>query len=202
MAGELVLVRFTVPKYLSLKLTYTQVTGGSGHLGFRVIVRALEAGYRVRAPVRSTSKIAVVKGARSVQKYLDKLEFILVPDILEEGAYDEAVKGVSYIVHSASPLAVDVGYPQTSRFEMKQSNGDHLYQTIDYERDIINPAVKGTIGILTSASSVYTVKRVVITFSAAAIIPFKELTMVESDTVFTGMPLCWSLINPVDEKPR
>lgn len=91
MAGELVLV-----------------TGGSGHLGFRVIISALDAGYKVRAAVRSEFKADLIKAAPSVQAHLDKLTFVIVPDILADGAYDEAVKGVSYILHSASPIAFPV----------------------------------------------------------------------------------------------
>ncbi len=84
------------------------VTGGSGHLGFRVIAVALSSNYHVRAAVRSSEKAAQIKAAKSVQGYLDKLEFVIVPDILADGAYDEAVKGVDYILHVASPISFPV----------------------------------------------------------------------------------------------
>jgi nucleoside-diphosphate-sugar epimerase len=84
------------------------VTGGSGHLGFRAIAFALESGYRVRAAVRSQDKTNQIKAAKSVQQYLDRLEFVMVPDILADGAYDEAVKGVDYVLHVASPISFPV----------------------------------------------------------------------------------------------
>jgi nucleoside-diphosphate-sugar epimerase len=51
---------------------------------------------------------------------------------------------------------------------------------------LIEPAVKGTVGILKSAAKVPSVKRVVITSSEVAIIPWKDFVEVESETVFTG----------------
>jgi nucleoside-diphosphate-sugar epimerase len=71
------------------------------------MVTALEAGYRVRSQVRSTSKSEPIKAAPSIQKYLDKVEFFIVSDIIKDGAFDEAVKGVDYIIHCASPLALE-----------------------------------------------------------------------------------------------
>jgi hypothetical protein len=47
----------------------------------------------VRAAVRSSEKADQIRSAKSVQNYLDRLEFVEVPDILAEGAYDAAVSG-------------------------------------------------------------------------------------------------------------
>lgn len=62
----------------------------------------------MRAAVRSASKAAQIRAAESVQSHLDKLDFVEVPDILREGAYDEAVKGVDYVLHLASPISFPV----------------------------------------------------------------------------------------------
>ena len=86
------------------------ITGGSGHLGFRTLVFALHSGYRIRAAVRSPSKAALIREAKSIQAHLDKLEFVVVPEILADGAYDEAVKGVDYILHVASPISFSVSF--------------------------------------------------------------------------------------------
>ena len=145
------------------KANILQITGGSGHLGFRVVVSALEAGYKVRAAVRCKDKASAIKAAPSVSRYLDSIEFAIVPDILEDGAYDEAVYGVSYILHSASPITFPTDNP---------------------ERDLIEPAVKGTTGILKSAATSATVKRIVITSSEVAIIPWADFIMTELDTIW------------------
>ncbi|KAL1965833.1 hypothetical protein VTN77DRAFT_5154 [Rasamsonia byssochlamydoides] len=135
MAGELVLL-----------------TGATGMVGFRNLVFALQKGYRVRCAVRNEAGFEKIKSRPSVAPYVDQLESVLVPDIAVEGAYDEAVQGgVTYVVHTASPLAMP-----------------HF---TDYENELIVPSVKGTVGILESASKVPGIKRVVITASVASLIP-------------------------------
>jgi nucleoside-diphosphate-sugar epimerase len=131
MAGELVLI-----------------TGASGHIGYRTLVETLQNGYRVRAAVRSKAKQEQI--ANAAQDHASQLSFVLVPDIEQENAYDEAVKGVDYILHIASPLA-------------KQTN--------DFEKDIIQPAIRGTLNMLNSALKEPSITRVVITSSALAINP-------------------------------
>ncbi|KAJ9615661.1 hypothetical protein H2200_001737 [Cladophialophora chaetospira] len=125
-------------------------TGTTGHVGYRTLIEALSKGYRVRAAVRSESKIAEIKAAKSTQPYLDQLTFVIVPNIEKDGAFDEAVKGVDYIVHIASPLA-------------RPSDDD--------EANIIQPAIKGTLSILYSALKEPSIKRVVITSSVVAVMP-------------------------------
>ncbi|EXJ74211.1 uncharacterized protein A1O5_02506 [Cladophialophora psammophila CBS 110553] len=126
------------------------LTGGTGHVGYRTLIEALSKGYRVRAAVRSESKVAEIKAAKSTQQYLDKLSFVIVPNIEKDSVFDEAVKGVDYIVHIASPLA-------------RPSDDD--------EANIIQPAIRGTLSILRSALKEPSIKRVVITSSVAAVSP-------------------------------
>lgn len=126
------------------------LTGGTGHVGHRTLIEALSKGYRVRAAVRSEARIAELKAAKSSQSYLDQLSFILVPDIEKDGAFDEAVKDVDFIVHVASPL------PRPSD---------------DAEANIIRPAIRGTLSILYSALKQPSIKRVVLTSSVVAVLP-------------------------------
>jgi uncharacterized protein YbjT (DUF2867 family) len=70
-----------------------------------VLVTALQAGYRVRASVRRSEQSEQIKSAKSIQPYLNKLEFIVVPDITVDGAFDAALKDVIFVEHIASPLA-------------------------------------------------------------------------------------------------
>ena len=87
------------------------ITGATGHIGFRTLVLALKAGYPVRAAIRSESKKAHILSAPSIKvaKPGSKLTFVIVPDISADGAYDEAVKGSTYILHIASPLVMKIG---------------------------------------------------------------------------------------------
>lgn len=83
---------------------------------------------------------------------------VVVPNIEAPGAYDEAVKDVDGIVHAASPVIFSWDDPS----------------------QVIDPAVKGAIGILTSAHKYgKNVKRVVLTSSKVAIVMENEL---EEDT--------------------
>ena len=158
------------------------ITGGSGHLGHRVIVDALAAGYHVRAAVRTQAKADQILATPSVKafKSLNRLSFAVVPDMLSQGAYDEAVAGTSYVIHVASPIP------------------DSYKEGVDLEAHFIQPAVTGTMNILLAARKTESVKRVVITSSIAAIIPWKDLTSGSSDTVFDEKSRTEFLSGPYD----
>lgn len=124
------------------------VTGASGFVAASVLESFLSHGYHVRGTVRSESSAEGVREAHP--KYVKQLSFSIVPDITVPGAFDEAVKGVDGVIHTASPFILDAK---------------------DYQRDLFDPAVKGTVSILESVQQHNpTVKRVVITSSFAAII--------------------------------
>ena len=137
------------------------MTGASGFLGYRALVLALEAGYRVRAAVRSQAKAETILAAPSIKALApgSKLGFTIVPNIAADGAYDDAVKDVNAILHIASPLAIP---------------------TDDYERDIIVPSIKGILNILKASAKELSVKRIVITSSIIAVIPFTDFMVTEN----------------------
>ncbi|KAK4085030.1 uncharacterized protein Triagg1_20 [Trichoderma aggressivum f. europaeum] len=143
MAGELVLV-----------------TGATGMIGFRTLVFLLEAGYKARAAVRNQAGFDKISQLKPVAPYASQLTSVIVPDITVPGAYDEAVKGVDYIVHVASPLA---------------SNAP---PGIDHESYMIQPAIRGTVGILESAAKTTGIKKIVITGSI--------LSLVDTETFGSG----------------
>ncbi|KAH8110868.1 hypothetical protein DFH11DRAFT_1880257 [Phellopilus nigrolimitatus] len=87
----------------------------------------LERGYSVRGTVRAESKATHVRNL--FKTHGDKLEIVEVPDITKPGAFDAAVQGVDAIAHTASPFHLNADDPN----------------------DVIEPAVKGTVGILESA---------------------------------------------------
>jgi nucleoside-diphosphate-sugar epimerase len=144
------------------------ITGGSGHIGSRIIVDLLSAGYTVLAAVRSQAKADLILNIPSLRALNpgSKLSFTIVPDLLVDGAYDQAIKGATHVIHVASPLA-------------DAHKADESYQT-----SLIDPAVKGTLNILEAAKKAETVKRVVITSSAIAIMSYENFTGGSPDTVF------------------
>ena len=147
------------------------VTGASGHLGFRVVINALTLGYHVRAAVRSQAKADLILASDSIKslKPGSALTFTIVPDLLTPGAYDSAVKDVKYIVHTASPLAE----PTT---EEEKAHVDFA----------IKPAIRGTLNILEAAAKTPRVKRVVITSSVVAAVPWPHFIAEESDHIYNA----------------
>ncbi|KAI9428925.1 D-lactaldehyde dehydrogenase [Lactarius indigo] len=122
------------------------VTGANGYLAVWIVKKYLEAGYSVRGTVRSLSKSAFLK--EQFAEYGKRLELVVIEDITKGGAFDEAVKGVDAIAHTASPFH---------------------HNAIDPD-ELIVPAVGGTASVLNSALKHGTsVRRVVLTSSVAAV---------------------------------
>ncbi|KAJ9269373.1 hypothetical protein DTO212C5_4645 [Paecilomyces variotii] len=94
------------------------------------------------------SRETAEKTRRIFPNFSSQLSFAIVPKIAEEEAFDDAVRGVDGIIHTACPSTT---------------------QAENNVRDIIYPAINGTISLLTSAwRHAPQVKRVVITSSFAA----------------------------------
>ncbi|POR39600.1 Putative uncharacterized oxidoreductase [Tolypocladium paradoxum] len=158
------------------------ITGATGHIGFHILLHALDAGYTARAAVRSQHQAdALVAVPALKQRQVGaRLSFVVVPDLTRPGAYDEAVRGVRYIIHVASPLPTEGLTPE------------------QFEAELLEPAVRGTLGMLVSAQKTPTVRRIVITSSTAAMDAKADAV----DTVFTAesrapTPPVSTLQNPV-----
>lgn len=148
------------------------LTGATGFLGFRVLVSALQAGYKVRFSVRSAEKAKHVLSKPSIQALHpsdDTLSWVVVPDMSVPGAYDEAIRGAKYLIHTASPVP---------------SFGDEAPSPETYKRYFVDDVRQGTIGMLESAKKAGTVKRVVLTSSVVANIPFANFIGQGEDNVF------------------
>ena len=92
------------------------ITGATGHLGFKVLRTALEAGYHVRAAVRSEQKATLLKSNHVLQTTpgFSNLSFIIVPDFLAPNAFDGAARDIKYIIHVASPIVTKT--PESSDY--------------------------------------------------------------------------------------
>ncbi|KAF5010722.1 hypothetical protein FDECE_3133 [Fusarium decemcellulare] len=128
------------------------ITGATGFIGAHIATNALKAGYRVRLSVRRTEQIQKLK--QFFSDFSDQLDFILVPDFTKPNAFVEAVRGVHFVIHVASPM---------------------LGQGSDFKRDFIDPAVEGTLSVLNAAKSVPSVERVLVMSSILALIPLGAL---------------------------
>ena len=124
------------------------ITGATGFIGSHVVAQNLEAGHRVRLSVRKESQIDGLKSLYS--RYVDSIEFLVVPDLSTSDAFKSALQNVVYIFHLASPMP---------------GKGS------DFKTDYLLPAEQGTISLLNAARATSTVKRVVITSSVLALLP-------------------------------
>ncbi|CAI6338405.1 unnamed protein product [Periconia digitata] len=82
------------------------ISGINGYIAAVTAQRLLDAGYSVRGTVRkSSSATALIEGP--LKKYFESgaFEVVEVPDITVDGAFDEAVKGVTTIAHLATPVS-------------------------------------------------------------------------------------------------
>ncbi|KAE9390117.1 D-lactaldehyde dehydrogenase [Gymnopus androsaceus JB14] len=131
------------------------VTGINGYIAAWVGKTLLEKGYSVRGTVRSEDKAVVIKQIFAEAGYgEEKFETVVVEDITKDGVFDEAVKGVDAIEHTASPFHLKADDPQ----------------------ELINPAVNGTLSILKSALRVSgSIRRIVVTSSTAAVVNPSQL---------------------------
>jgi len=124
------------------------VTGISGFLGGHVALQLLEKGYTVRGSVRSLSRADKVRSTLAASGAdLSRLEIVAL-DLSSDTGWTEAMAGVRYLQHVASPFVVE--------------------QPRD-KQELIRPAVEGTRRALTAALSAG-VERIVLTSSIAAIV--------------------------------
>ncbi len=123
------------------------VTGASGFIASHIVAQLLSAGHRVRGTVRDPTKTSRHSHLTALPGAEERLELVGA-DLLTEGAFDDAVAGCEFVLHSASPYQIDVADPQ---------------------RDLVDPAVDGTISVLEACIGAGSVRRVVLTSSVAAI---------------------------------
>jgi nucleoside-diphosphate-sugar epimerase len=85
------------------KGSWVLVTGATGYIGSQIILNLLERGYKVRGTVRDVKGSAWVAD-ELFPKYAASgaLELFEVKDIAAHGAFDEAVKGMSGVIHVAT----------------------------------------------------------------------------------------------------
>ena len=123
------------------------VTGASGFIGSRLVADLLAAGYRVRGTVRDAGDKGKYDFLTSLPGSGERLELVTA-NLLQPESLEEAVRGCEFIMHTASPYILTVKDPQA---------------------DLVDPAVRGSRGVLDACRRVGGVKRVVLTSSVAAI---------------------------------
>ncbi len=124
------------------------VTGATGYVAGWLVKKLLDEGFTVHAPVRDPEKKEKLKYLNDLaDKATGKIKYFKA-DLLAPGSYDEAMKGCELVYHTASPFTSKIKDPQ---------------------KDLVDPALKGTRNVLESVNKTESVKRVVLTSSCAAV---------------------------------
>ncbi|KAF2016276.1 NAD(P)-binding protein [Aaosphaeria arxii CBS 175.79] len=133
-------------------MTRVLLTGGSGFIASHVLDLLLKRGYSVVTTVRSQDKADKIKASYQSNYDNGQLDFAIVQDIAQLGAFDQAVVSeppFDVVVHTASPCHFNI---------------------TDVKKDLLDPAMNGTVGILKSVKAhAPSVKHVVYTSSFSAI---------------------------------
>lgn len=123
------------------------ITGLSGFIAKHCAVEMLNAGYRVRGTVRSPKRTSQVQDTLAALADTSRLE-IVQADLESDAGWSEAVAGCESVLHLASP------------FPARQPQD---------ERDLIRPAVQGTLRVMRAAAQ-GGVRRLVQTSSTVAVV--------------------------------
>eukprot|EP00050_Salpingoeca_kvevrii_P020682 m.101467 g.101467 ORF g.101467 m.101467 type:complete len:335 (+) comp8968_c0_seq2:66-1070(+) len=120
------------------------VTGASGFIASHCVQQLLAKGYVVHGTVRNCETASFLRDLEGAAERLKLFE----ADLLQDGAFDEALAGCTYVLHTASPFQRKIGSPD----------------------ELLKPAIRGTQAVLEACARVPSVKRVVVTSSFATII--------------------------------
>jgi nucleoside-diphosphate-sugar epimerase len=125
------------------------VTGATGYIAGHIVRRLLEDGLTVHAAVRDPDNTGKLSGLmRLAEQNPGSIRFFK-SDLLKFGSYANAMQGCELVFHTASPCHLTVEDPQ---------------------RDLVDPALKGTRNVLEQVNDTPDVKRVVLTSSCGAIL--------------------------------
>lgn len=126
------------------------ITGASGFIGSETVFHALEKGYRARLAIRRADQAAELRKRFMETGKAHELEFAVVPAIDDKTALTKALQGVDHVLLVASPM------PSTNA---------------DLQTGYVQPAVRGTMAVLEVASTIPTIKRMVIMSAYLALAP-------------------------------
>ncbi|KAF9601749.1 hypothetical protein IFM89_022863 [Coptis chinensis] len=123
------------------------VTGASGYIASWLVKLLLQRGYTVKASVRDPNDPKKTEHLLRLPGAHERLQ-LFQANLMDEGCFDSILAGCEGVFHTASPCFMEATDPQT---------------------ELIEPAVKGTLNVLSSSAKTPSVKRVVVTSSMASV---------------------------------
>ena len=131
---------------MEIKKEKVLVTGASGFIALHCISELLKQGYKVKGSLRDISKEKKIRDYFVFENGGKDLEFCKL-DLLNDEGWDQAANDCEYIMHIASPFVIE---------EPKN------------EKDLIEPALEGTLRALNAANR-NKIKKFVLTSSMASV---------------------------------
>ncbi|KAL2557232.1 NAD(P)-binding Rossmann-fold superfamily protein [Forsythia ovata] len=146
------------------------VTGGSGYIGSWLVRLLLERGYTVHATVKDLNDEKETKHLEDFEGAKSRLQLFQM-DLFNYDSIVTAITGTTGVFHLASPCIVD--------------------EVRDPENELLAPAIKGTINVLTAAKELG-VGRVVVTSSGGAIVasPNWPADVVKNEECWSDQEYC------------
>jgi nucleoside-diphosphate-sugar epimerase len=126
------------------------VTGGSGFVACYLVQQLLQDGSVVHATVRSLANESKLRPLQQLQQQYPEQLRLFEADLLTPGSFDAAMEGCTVVHHVASPFLL----PEKIK---------------DGQRQMLEPALRGTQNVLASVEKSKTVDRVVMTSTVGAI---------------------------------
>ncbi|MGB0850912.1 MAG: NAD-dependent epimerase/dehydratase family protein, partial [Bacteroidia bacterium] len=123
------------------------LTGATGYVGGHIAKKLMENGHVVHAPVRNPDSKEKLKYLNEIAANTEGSIKFFKADLLDDGSYKKAMQGCELVIHTASPF---------------------ITTTKDPQRDLVDPALKGTSNVMQSVIDTDSVKRVVLTSSCVA----------------------------------
>jgi dihydroflavonol-4-reductase len=123
------------------------VTGVNGFIASHAAAELLRRGHHVAGTARSPTAVRGNPRLMELPGATERLE-LHEADLLSPGSFDAAFAGADTVLHMASPYSLEAK---------------------DARRDLVDPAVKGTLNVLDACRRAGGVRRVVLTSSMAAV---------------------------------
>lgn len=123
------------------------VTGANGYVASWIVKRLIDEGHTVHASVRNLNDSSKTNHLKSLSKDNTERLKIFEADLLIDESFDKAMQGCNVVFHTASPFKLDIKNAQ---------------------KELIDPALKGTENVIKTANKTNSVKRIVLTSSVAA----------------------------------
>lgn len=155
------------------------VTGGNGYIASWLVKYLLEDGVDVHATVRNPDDEKKVGHLKKIAEGAQGKLTLFKADLLEEGAFDAAMAGCELVMHTASPFVI--------------------MGITDPQRELVDPAVNGTVNVLEAANRVDSVRRVVLTSSVVGVYGDAVDMQQTTDGIFTEA--YWNTTSSVDHQP-